>query len=137
MGRINFFIIALAIAILLLGVAIGRLFCASAKTVEVTKDVVHNDIKTVTHTVTAPNGTVDTTTTTVDTTLRVDTDNKTVVSTVKPKINISALVANDFSKGILRPVYGISASKEFIGPLTLGAFGLTNGTVGVSIGLNF
>jgi hypothetical protein len=34
-------------------------------------------------------------------------------------------------------MYGISVHREFIGPITLGAFGLTNGTVGLSIGVNF
>ena len=44
----------------------------------------------------------------------------------------------DVSKGGDRiPLYGISANKEFIGPITIGAFGLTNGTIGLSIGVNF
>ncbi len=60
-------------------------------------------------------------------------------STSKPgsKINISVLGANDFSRGLLVPTYGLSVSKEFIGPVTVGAFGLMNGVVGVSIGLDF
>lgn len=53
-------------------------------------------------------------------------------------LNISALVANDFSKGIgIFPTYGVSVSKEILGPVTVGVFGLTNGTAGISIGLNF
>lgn len=53
-----------------------------------------------------------------------------------PTINISALVGVDTMSNF-KPVYGISASKQFIGPITLGAFGLTNGTLGVSVGINF
>lgn len=53
-------------------------------------------------------------------------------------INISGLVGNDFSKSwSLTPIYGISVTKEFLGPVTLGGYGLTNGIIGLSIGLNF
>lgn len=51
-------------------------------------------------------------------------------------LNVSALVANDF-RDTFKPVYGVSVSKEILGPVTVGAFGLTNGVVGVSLGLNF
>lgn len=34
-------------------------------------------------------------------------------------------------------VYGVSISKQAIGPTTIGLFGLTNGILGASIGLNF
>jgi hypothetical protein len=51
-------------------------------------------------------------------------------------INISALAGLDTGRGFV-PTYGISASKELIGPITVGAFGLTNGTIGLSVGVNF
>ncbi len=53
------------------------------------------------------------------------------------KINVSVLVGNDFSKSGIIPLYGISVNKELIGPITVGVFGLTNSTIGLSIGLNF
>lgn len=53
------------------------------------------------------------------------------------KANISLIAANDFAKGQILPSYGLSVSKEIIGPITIGAFGLNNGTIGVSIGLDF
>jgi type IV pilus biogenesis protein CpaD/CtpE len=92
-------------------------------------------------TVKEPDGEVKTTET-IDTSVHTDTTkDQQTTQTVAPaktsKINISALVANDFSRGGILPLYGVSASKEFIGPVTIGAFGLTNGTIGVSIGLNF
>lgn len=34
-------------------------------------------------------------------------------------------------------VYGLSVSKEFVGPLTIGMFGLSDGILGLSIGVNF
>ena len=54
----------------------------------------------------------------------------------KSKLNVSALVAIDHLTD-LTPKYGISVSKEFLGPVTIGAFGLTNGTIGVSLGIDF
>lgn len=51
-------------------------------------------------------------------------------------INISVLAANDY-KNPFKPIYGISFQKEFLGPITLGVWGLANSTIGLSIGLNF
>ena len=35
------------------------------------------------------------------------------------------------------PAYGVSVTKEVLGPITVGAFGLTNGTLGLSVGVTF
>jgi len=52
------------------------------------------------------------------------------------KTNISALVSvNIKERNAL--IYGISVTREILGPVTVGVFGLTNGTVGASIGINF
>jgi exopolysaccharide biosynthesis protein len=59
------------------------------------------------------------------------------ITSVKAKNNISALVSNDFSDGVLKPSYGVSFQRELIGPVTVGAFGLTSGVLGLSIGINF
>jgi len=107
------------------------------KTVEVEKEVVKTDVVTVTHTVQLPGGGTDTTITTTDHTQKVETDTKTQVVLKSPTINVSGLVANDFSHGGILPLYGVSVSKEFIGPVTLGLFGLTNGILGLSVGINF
>ncbi len=120
-----------------LGAGITYKYLPQIKTVEVEKEVIRTDVQTVTHTVILPGGATDTTITTIDHTQKVDTDSKTTVVLSKPKINLSVLVANDFSRGVLIPTYGISVSKEFIGPITLGVFGLTSGTLGASIGYNF
>lgn len=56
-------------------------------------------------------------------------------STTRRKTNVSALVAVDSLK--LTPTYGIGVTHELIGPITIGAFGLTNGVVGLSIGISF
>lgn len=84
----------------------------------------------------------ETTTITEDTTTREKETQKTVdklYQEIKSRhnlINVSALVGNDGFKS-LTPVYGISVSKEILGPITVGAWGMTNSSVGLSVGLNF
>jgi hypothetical protein len=97
-------------------------------------------------TVKTPDGTVKTVEqinqvadTKTDTQVIADTHVDTTITPPKTNtVNISALVANNFSHGLgITPTYGVSVSKEILGPVTIGAFGLTNGVVGVSIGLSF
>lgn len=96
-------------------------------------------------TIKTPDGTVKTVKT-IDQVADVKTDintselTKNKTDTIPPKINtlnISALIGNDFSKGIGFPAYGVSVTKQILGPVTVGAYGLTTGVVGISIGLNF
>lgn len=66
-----------------------------------------------------------------------ETDRTATTTTAKSsRLNISALAGTQFPN-LLKPVYGASISKEFIGPVTVGLWTLTNGTVGISVGLNF
>ena len=58
------------------------------------------------------------------------------VAATERKNAINALVGVDIGKAFV-PVYGVSYTREVLGPVTLGAYGLTNGTIGVSIGVNF
>lgn len=129
----------LCLASALLSAALTRTYFSSVKIqiVETTKEVVSTDVQTVVHTVTLPGGAVDTTTTTIDHTQRVETAAKQVTQVKTPVINVSALVSVNFNGNLLSPVYGVSVSKEMIGPITVGAFGLTSGVVGASLGLNF
>lgn len=109
----------------------------SETTKEINKDTDTHKTTTVTET---PDG-KKVTTITEDTEIKANstTDTKKSEVITAPKtslINISALAGLDTSRGFV-PTYGISASKEFIGPITLGTFGLTNGVIGVSVGVNF
>lgn len=56
-------------------------------------------------------------------------------TTKKPLMNVSVLAGLDYKTRL--PAYGATVSKEFIGPITLGVFGLTNGVVGITVGLDF
>ena len=122
--------------------AMGRF---SVSTTKQTTDVKQVDrdkdtrTQTVVTTVKSPDGTVKTVETR-DTTTSIKTEIKQVNTTAvksPPKLNISALVGNDFSQRSIVPLYGISIQKEVLGPVTVGAFGLTNGTIGISLGLDF
>lgn len=85
-----------------------------------------------------PDGTV-TTTTKIDTVKneveKTDSDTKSQVIAEKPTANLSALAT--IPTRTQAPTYGLSFFREVLGPITAGAFALNNGTIGVSIGLNF
>lgn len=56
-------------------------------------------------------------------------EDKKIISNRRPgTVNISALIT-PYTKGVC-------VTKELIGPITVGAFALTNGTFGASLGLN-
>lgn len=80
-------------------------------------------------------GTV-TTTVVKDATTKTETKSDvSIKETKKNVINISALGGYDIYSR--RPIYGVSVSKEVLGPVTAGGFILNNGTIGVSVGLDF
>lgn len=62
-----------------------------------------------------------------------ETDTTVKIEPPKPMLNVSALGA--YKDGEL--AYGLSVTKQFVGPVTAGIFGLNNGTIGLSIGVNF
>lgn len=63
------------------------------------------------------------------------TDTLKEVTTGSSKVTISALGAFDFKAG--KPAYGISVTKPILGPIAIGLFGLTNDTLGCSLGISF
>lgn len=106
------------------------------ETKDTTKSV---DVKTVTVTTQKPDGEVTWVTTKVkdvDQTTKDTIKTETVTAVKKETLNVSVLAAVQPNHN-LSPIYGLSVSKELLGPVTLGIFGLTTGVVGASIGLNF
>ena len=61
---------------------------------------------------------------------------QTVTQQQRSKFNVSALADVDLTSAF-KPSYGISIEREVIGPITAGVYGLTNGVIGISIGVNF
>jgi len=107
------------------------------QTVEAQKDVETKKVTTITK---DPKGN-DVTVITEDTTIKANTDTKTQIEqTVTPPkkntLNISALAGLGLSNSF-QPVYGLSITKSVIGPVTAGIYGMNNGVLGISIGLNF
>jgi hypothetical protein len=128
------------ILLVLLSFAMGR---RSAKSVTIdTQTQTHEDTKTQDHKKTViteqPNGikttviTDDIKSETVETQVQQTHE---VVNAKKPVINVSALVGTDYTS--LKPIYGMSVSKEFLGPVTIGVYGMTNHMIGLSLGIDF
>jgi hypothetical protein len=144
--------LGIGILALLTAFAVGR-YSVSSPSVSTTenKQVTDNkqtdkDIheKTTTTSTKKPNGEVQTVTVEVkDIVSKADENTNTreqIQQTVSPTkhntLNVSGLFALQPSNS-LRPLYGVSITKEILGPVTVGVFGLTNSTLGVSIGLSF
>ena len=62
-------------------------------------------------------------------------EDKKEVTGNQQKVTISALVGGDITTRL--PVYGLSITRPILGPLTVGLFGLSNGSIGASVGLTF
>lgn len=98
-------------------------------TVEVVKEI--RDIEIVKQEVTKPDGSKVVTTTTKDKT-KLDTRNETKIN--KPNWKVSGLVGINSE---LRTVYGASVDRRIVGNIFVGAWGTTDKTGGISIGLEF
>ena len=144
-------IVAISVVSLCLAFALGRYSVdppAITKVEDTKKDLVkdidrdtHKEITTVTEK--DPDGKTKTTTTVTEDTstkkhedLTIDKhEDLTITPTKRSTLNISALAGIDVRQKTA--IYGAAVNKEILGPVTLGVFGLTNGTVGVSVGINF
>jgi len=134
--------IGIAAVLTVVAFAVGRYSVTQTTTTKQAE--VHVDLDKRTHTETvitkAPDGTT-TEHTVTDTTLSKDTTKKVAEASKTEaksgsKLNISLLVGQDFTT-VKQPAYGISVSRELIGPVTLGLWGMNNGAVGLSLGVNF
>ncbi len=97
-----------------------------------------NDVITHETTTTVTNGHgITKTTTKRDIVDKTKVEKELVIVPHKSVLSVSALATVNPKLGRYEPVYGISVSKEVFGPFTAGAFGLTNGTLGLSLGINF
>ena len=133
-----------SVACLIIGGAAGYYMKpAKVVTVQVTQkntDIVKRDntVTTITQTK-RPDGTAVTVTTitdknTTDANSSTHTADKTTETRTEGATTVSALVGVDFGRGL---AYGASVQHQILGPLNIGAFGLTNGVMGVSIGIRF
>lgn len=131
---------------LLVSFAVGRYTANVTKTVSTDKQTTVTDDKN-TETTTSteiykPDGTKTITTVTIDNsdTTENHTDQEKTTQTVakaSAQYNLSIL-GGIYAQSTINPlVYGASINKEILGPVTGGAWILSNGTFGVSVGVNF
>lgn len=149
-------IVLLALGTLLVGVVAGRYLAPTkviteVKTVEVEKKTKEVDTNKTKHTtvkeVIKPDGTKTTETETTEETSQqaksketqsIATDSKTETTYRQPRTTVSILAARSSgSITSLEIFYGASVTHNILGPINVGAFGFTNGVVGVSLGLTF
>lgn len=121
------------------------------KTVEVDKTDYHKNKVLVETTITKPDGTVirkrefvdkseivtnDQTNTDSNSNSSTKTSTETSKTYASDKVSVRALVARNMDH-ISEELYGVGVDKKLIGPFTVGAFGLTDKTLGLSLGMNF
>jgi hypothetical protein len=145
--------VLLSFLVILVSAAVGRFTAPEKiKTVEVekqtnsAKDDSEKDIhkKVVETKVTGPNGVVtDTTVTTDDSVLSNKSTDTSVTTDDKSKeivrnsgvLRVQALIGTPLTNPTL--TYGASISRNLIGPINIGVFGLSSSMVGGSIGIDF
>ena len=135
MNNLFFMRLGLYMCATMLAFCFGRYTATFKKEVVLQKQEVKVITKRVVVRVKSPDGTVRTVDTT-DTVLNSNTLNERKTIIDDKKINISALAGVDLNNRFI-PTYGVSATKQIFGPISVGAFGLTNGVVGLSLGVNF
>lgn len=123
-----------AILLVLLGYGAGR-YLQPAKVVTKTEVVVHDHIHTVTITISKPDGTK-TTTTTTDNNSVIDDKTSTVITNSKPQWKVAGLAGLNISN-LSSPIYGAQIERRIIGPISVGVWGLTNSSGGISLSLEF
>ncbi len=143
--------ILLCVGLLLLAFASGRYSVnppdATTKIDQKIDTQVQDDKDTKTHTVTVivkePTGETKTTTTTDTSVIDKEVERQVsdtqiqqeIKSVTKRTINVSVL--GGFDKRTNLPTYGAAISREILGPITIGVWGLNNGSFGANIGLDF
>jgi len=107
------------------------------QTITQTHDIIHDHIHTVV--VTKPDGTK-TTTTDDNSVINDNSSTKDSSSTIttysKPQWKVGALAGLSVNS-LSKPIYGAQVEKRLLGPISIGAFGLSNSTGGVSLSLEF
>lgn len=108
------------------------------QTVDVVKEVVKTDIRTITKIVEHPDGTKETVIDHTDKSVE-NKDQKhseTVMS--KSQWLVTGTVQQDLNNGLnLQPIYGVHVQRRILGPFYLGAMGSTDKRAGVSLGMEF
>lgn len=105
------------------------------KTIEVEREVIKNNIVTVTHTVKEKDGRVDIITTTTDKSQKIESNTKTKSINLQTNWLVSGLYETDIHA--LQPTYGLQVNRRILGPVFISAVLNTKGSVGLGLGFEF
>ncbi len=105
------------------------------KTVEVSKDVLRTDIRTVIQHKESPNGTKETATTIIDNSQRTVQASKSTQIVTKRDWLVGASIATDF--GSFQPVYGVLVNRRILGPVFAGLIANTQSELGLVVSFEF
>lgn len=105
------------------------------KNVEITKEVIKNDIKTIIKEVTRPDGSKEIVTEIVDKSTKKETTKSETIIAAKPQWMFNVGARMNVSNRDL--YYDLQAHRRIMGPFYLGASVSTDKTIGVSIGMEY
>lgn len=128
-----------AIGCLIVGAEVDHRFNAREviKTVSVDHDVIQYKIVTVTHTVTAPDGTKTTDTTVTDNTEEQKKIINTIIDTKAPQESQWMVAAGTGLNSDLVKVYSLSIDRKILGPVSVGLMGSSSNEYSVRLGIAF
>lgn len=104
------------------------------KNVEVTKEVVRNDIRTIVKEVVRPDGTKEIVTETTDKSVKKESSTSETIIASKPQWMFDVGARTNIDREIY---YDLQIQRRIVGPFFLGAKASTDKTIGVSIGMEF
>lgn len=104
------------------------------KNVETTKEVVHNDIKTIIKTIERPDGTKETVEETTDKSIKKESSKNSTIIATKNQWMFDVGARTNFSREVY---YDLQVQRRILGPFFIGAKASTDKTVGLSIGMEF
>lgn len=108
------------------------------KNVEVTKEIVRNDIKTIVKTIEHKDGTKETIEERIDKSIKQEsTSSETVITKKNDWMLDISLRQNSISKLTESPVYELQVQRRILGPFFVGAKASTDQSFGLSLGMEF
>lgn len=129
--------VVVVLVVAALSVAVTKYYWprVETKTVEVTKEVLKTDVRTVVKIVEKPDGSKETTTEIVDHSSKESSKSKESVKYTQKDWMVSASASTKFTN--IEPIYGAQVQRRILGPIYMGVVASTDKMVGVSVGLEF
>lgn len=136
-NRLQLGILLVAIAA---SVSVTRYFFPriETQTVDVIKEVVKTDVRTITKIIEKPDGTKETIIDHTDKSVENKDQKHTQTTYAKNQWLVAGTVQQNLDNGLnLQPIYGVHIQRRILGPVFLGAMGSTDKRAGLSVGMEF